>query len=134
MPHGFAQPKCVCRQVKFPKYACLVTGLGKQNFEICSRYSLIKWYQYITAWVILLNNTINRPKGCNLLKKRLCHRISCEFCKISRNNFLYKIFHLGHCFWIKFCKSYKDVYEGNSLVKFLQSCHFNIKWRKDLYT
>ena len=39
---------------------------------------------------ILFNNTINRPKGCNFIKKQaLALMFSCEFCEISRNNFLY---------------------------------------------
>ena len=33
LPNGFGKPKCVCRQVKFPKYVCLVTQLGKQLLE-----------------------------------------------------------------------------------------------------
>ena len=82
--------------------------------------------------VKLFNNTSNRPKGCNLIKKEtLAQMFSCEFCEISRNNFFYRA-HPGNWFWIKFCKSYKEVCEGTSLVKFWQSCHFNIKWRKDL--
>ena len=77
---------------------------------------------------MLFINIINRPKGCNIIKKEaLAKMFSHEFCEISRNNFLYRSFHLGHCFRIKFCKSLKEVYEGTSLVKFLQSCHFNIK-------
>ena len=40
--------------------------------------------------VKLFNNTSNRPKGCNLIKKEtLAQMFSCEFCEISRNNFLY---------------------------------------------
>ena len=52
---------------------------------------------------------------------------SCEFCKISRNNFF--IVHIqGTAFGLSFVK----VCEGTSLVKLLQSCHFNKKWKKDL--
>ena len=52
-PNGFGQPKCVCGQAKFPKYVCLVVQLGKQllkkaNFKNYSRYSLIKWYQFLS--------------------------------------------------------------------------------------
>ena len=37
------------------------------------------------------NNTINRPKGCNLIKKEtLAKMFSSEFCKTSRNNFFIK--------------------------------------------
>ena len=115
----------------------------KANFENFSRYSLIKLinginsYQYNIAWAILFNNTINRPKGCNFIKEEiLAQMFFWEFSKISRNYFFIEThlstafglsFTFGNCFWIKFYKSEK---EGTSLVKFLQSCHFNIKWRK----
>ena len=33
LSHSFGQPKCDCRQVKFPKYVCLVTRLGEQLLE-----------------------------------------------------------------------------------------------------
>ena len=66
----------------------------KANFENFSRYSLIKLinginsYQYNIAWAILFNNTINRPKGCNFIKKEiLAQMIFWEFSKIFRNNF-----------------------------------------------
>ena len=67
-------------------------------------YSLIQCinsYQYNTAWAILFNNTINRPKGCSSIKKETLTQIfSCE---ISRNNLFYRT-HPGGCFWINFCK------------------------------
>ena len=59
-----------------------------------------------------------------------------EFSEISRNNFFYRT-HSGDCFWIKFYiwatafglnfVNSRKKSEGTSLVKFLQSCHFNIK-------
>ena len=64
-------------------------------------------------------------------KETLAQIFSCEFCEISKNNFFYST-NLGYCFCIKFCKSYKEACEGTSSGKFLQSCHFNIKWRKGL--
>ena len=37
------------------------------------------------------NNTINRPKDCNLIKKEtLAKMFSSEFCKTSTNNFFIK--------------------------------------------
>ena len=32
-PYGFERPKCVCEQVKFPKYVCLVAQLGEKLLE-----------------------------------------------------------------------------------------------------
>ena len=91
---------------------------------------LISIIQHEQYYLIIL--FINGPKGWNFIKKEtLTQMFSCEFCEISRNNFFYRA-HPGNWFWIKFCKSYKEVCEGTSLVKFWQSCHFNIKWRKDL--
>ena len=88
------------------------------NLTLAPRF----WAVKVCLQAKLLNNTINRPKGCNLIKKEtLAEMFSCEFCAISGNNFLYGTFHLGHCFWIRFCQSYKEVYEGTSLVKFLMS-------------
>ena len=53
----------------------------------------------------------------------------CEFSEISRNNFF--IEHIwATAFGLSFVNPRKN-FEGTSLVKFLQSCHFNIKWRKD---
>ena len=38
---------------------------------------------------MVFNNTINRPKGCNFIKKEtLAQMFFCEFSKISKNNFL----------------------------------------------
>ena len=52
----------------------------------------------------LIIYTINRPKGCNFIKKEtLAHMVSCELCQISRNNnFLYRTFQLGHVFGLSF--------------------------------
>ena len=57
---------------------------------------------------------------------------SCQFCKISRNNFF--IEHIrATAFGLSFVSQQKEqVCEGTSLVKFLQYHYFNIKWRKDL--
>ena len=91
---------------------------------------LISIIQHEQYYLIIL--FINRPKGWNFIEKEtLAQMFSCEFCEISRNNFFYRA-HPGNWFWIKFCKSYKEVCEGTSLVKFWQSCHFDIKWRKNL--
>ena len=56
---------------------------------------------------------------------------SYEFCKIFRNNFF--IEHIrAIAFGLKFVNPRKKICEGTSLVKFLQTFHFNIKRRKDL--
>ena len=100
----------------------------KSNFENYARYSLIKWYQFLSIYIIQheqyhLIMLLIGLKAATLLKKRLWQR-----CFPAK--FLGKIFYrtyLGDCFWIKFCKCQKEACEGTSLVKFLQSCHFNIK-------
>ena len=58
---------------------------------------------------MLFDNTINRPKGYNFIKKKtLGQMFSCKFCKTFRSNFFYRT-NPGDCFWIKFCKSWKEV-------------------------
>ena len=53
----------------------------------------------------------------------------CKFSEISKNNFF--IEHIWvTAFGLSFVNPRKKS-EGTSLVKFLQSCHFNIKWRED---
>ena len=53
----------------------------------------------------------------------------CEFSEISMNNFF--IEHIrATAFGLSFVNPRKKS-GGTSLVKFLQFCHFNIKWRKD---
>ena len=46
--------------------------------------------------------------------------------KFLGTTFFYRT-HPDDCFWIKFCKSQKEVYKGTSLLKFLQPCHFQYK-------
>ena len=50
---GFWQPKCVYGRVKFPKYVFgCPTGRAtssKANLGNYSRYSLIKWYQFLSV-------------------------------------------------------------------------------------
>ena len=83
-----------------------------------------------TAWAILFKNTINRSKGCNFAKKEtLAQMFSCEFSEFSRNNFFIEHF-WATAFVLSFVNPRKKS-KGTSLVKFLQSCNFNIKWRKD---
>ena len=53
----------------------------------------------------------------------------CKFSEISRNNFF--IEHIrATAFGLSFVNPRKKS-EPTSLVKFLRSCHFNIKWRED---
>ena len=61
-------------------------------------------------------------KAATLLKSA---DVFCEFSEISRNNFF--IEHIwATAFGLSFVNPRKKS-EGTSLVKFLQSCHFNIK-------
>ena len=71
-------------------------------------------------------NTINRPKSCNFTKKdTLAQMLFCEFSEISRNNFFVE--HIrATAFGLSFVTPRKKS-EGTSLVKFLRSCHFNVK-------
>ena len=75
---------------------------------------------------MLFNNTINRPKGCNFIKKYfLAQMFFCEFPEISRNNFF--IEHIrATAFVLSFVYPRKKS-EATILIKFLQSCDFNIK-------
>ena len=53
----------------------------------------------------------------------------CKFFEISKNNFF--IEHIqATAFGLSFVNPRKKS-EGISLVKFLQTCHLNIKWRED---
>ena len=66
-------------------------------------------------------------KAATLLKRRLWYEcFPVNFQKFLGTSFLYRT-HLGNCFWIELCKSLKEICTGTSLLKFLQSCHFNIK-------
>ena len=88
--------------------------------------SIIQHEQYYL--IILLIDL----KAGTLLKKRLWRRcFPVKFVKFLGTTFFIEPIP-GNWFWIKFCKSYKEVCEGTSLVKFWQFCHFNIKWRKNL--
>ena len=54
----------VCLQVKFPKYVSLVARLGKQLLEkqilkIILRYSLIKWYQFLSIQYGMCNTSFH---------------------------------------------------------------------------
>ena len=54
-----------------------------------------------------------------------------KFSKISKNNFF--IEHIwATAFGLSFVNPRKKS-ERTSLVKFLHSCHFNIKWREDQF-
>ena len=87
----------VClRTSKTSKICVLGRVLGDQFFEkkILKIVLDIFWknginsYQYNTAWAIIFNNTINRPKGRNFNKiETLTQMFFYEFCKISGNNF-----------------------------------------------
>ena len=53
----------------------------------------------------------------------------CKFSEIPKNNFFKK--HIqATVLGLSFVNPRKKS-EGASLVKFLQSCHFNIKWKED---
>ena len=68
------------------------------NLRLAPRF----WAVKVCLQGKLFNNTINRPKGYNLDKKYFSQMFSCKFCEISRKNFLYRTFHLGHYFWLSF--------------------------------
>ena len=58
---------------------------------------------------MLFNNTINRPKVCNLIKKEtLTQMFSSDFCEISRSNFSTQIAHIqATAFGLSFVNPWK---------------------------
>ena len=59
------------------------------------------------------------PKGCNLIKKETLEKMfSCEFCEISRNNFLNSTHIRETVFRLNFVNPRKKVCKRTNLLKF----------------
>ena len=60
-------------------------------------------YQYNTAWVTLFNNTINRLKGCNLIKKQtMCKSFPVNFIKFLGKTLYIELFIWASAFGLSF--------------------------------
>ena len=71
--------------------------------------------------------TPSQTETNNFFSLALAQIFFCKFSEISRNNFFIIIEHIrATAFGLSFVNPRKKS-EGTSLVKFLQSCHFNIK-------